>query len=238
MEKAIIISASRGLGPELAQVSLEYNIRSQTHFVSYPNVGEASTLKTCNPDYITDISFPFLAPVYDGDFNYLVWYTGVFLKKSFAETTESELDVLFDLHYKVPVKIIHQLHRQKKTSYHLIVIASCSSWRMRLHESIYCSLCAAKSTFARTFANELSRDLIGSKVLLLNPGGLRTPFYYENNNELDGYLNPVNLARFIWESAKTQKKSFMEIQYLRKKFSLSSDMNPIIELGTKLPETI
>lgn len=238
MEKAIIISASHGLGPELAQVSLEYNIQSKTHFVSYPNVGEASLLKTCNPDYITDISLPLSPPEHEIDFNYLVWYTGVFLKKSFAETTESELNVLFDLHYKVPVKIIHQLHRQKKTSYHLIIIASCSSWRMRLHEAIYCSLCAAKSTFARNFANELSRDLIGSKVLLLNPGGLRTPFYYENNEEIDGYLDPVNLARFIWESAKAQQKAFMEIQYLRNKCSLFPDMNPIIELGTKLPETI
>ena len=84
MEKAIIISASRGLGPELAQVSLEYNIRSETHFVSYPNVGEVSSLKTCNPDYFTDISLPLLPSVFDRDFNYLVWYTGVFLKKSFA----------------------------------------------------------------------------------------------------------------------------------------------------------
>ena len=238
MEKAIIISASRGLGPELAQVSLEYNIRSETHFVSYPNVGEVSSLKTCNPDYFTDISLPLLPSVFDRDFNYLVWYTGVFLKKSFAETTESELDVLFDLHYKVPVKIIHQLHKQRKNSYHLIVIASCSSWRMRLHEAVYCSLCAAKSTFARTFANELSRDLIGSKVLLVNPGGLRTPFYYENNIEMDGYLDLENLARFIWKSAKQQEKSFMEIQYLRNKSSVSGDMNPIIELGAKLPETI
>ena len=46
MEKAIIISASRGLGPELAQVSLEYNIRSETHFVSYPNVGDLIEILT------------------------------------------------------------------------------------------------------------------------------------------------------------------------------------------------
>ena len=61
---------------------------------------------------------------------------------------------------------------------------------------------------------------------------------YENNIEMDGYLDPENLARFIWKSAKQQEKSFMEIQYLRNKSSVSGDMNPIIELGAKLPETI
>jgi hypothetical protein len=236
MHKALIITASRGLGPELANTSSEYNIASKVHFVTAGDVGENTLLSTCEPDYIS-AKGSVLTSIND-EFDYLIWYTVVFLQKKFADTSDEELEVLFDLHYRIPLKLIQQQHKKKTTPYHLIVIASCSSWRMRLHEAVYCSLCAAKATFARTFANELCQDLPGSKVMLVNPGGLRTPLYYENDEPVTGYLDTPELARFIWHTAKLQTNNFEEIQYLRNKSVKTMQNPPLIEFGSRHPETI
>ena len=96
-------------------------------------------------------------------------------------------------------------------------IASCSSWRLREQEAVYCGLSAAKATFARNMAADLARERPGSKVTLLNPGGIRTPFYYEQEEEGEGFIDQVWLAEYIWASVLNQRDTFSELQILREK---------------------
>lgn len=240
MQKAIVLTASRGLGLKLAEHSLSYNIQSQTIGITKKGVGESVDLPAYKTDFLIDIDNSSITELPTTTYNYLVWNTGVFLQKSFSDMLDNDIDVLIDLHYRTPLQIIRKLHNNQQNPYHFIVIASCSSWRIRSNESVYCGLCAAKAAFTRNFANDLSRELPGSKVTLINPGGLRTPFFHEDKEveDIHNYLNQDELALFIWQTALEQKKGFQEIQYLRNKTTGGNDKLPIIEYGQRMPETI
>lgn len=238
MKKAIIITATQGLGFSLQKTSKQYGISSKTYSIGKCGVGESKALPAEKTDYALDISNEVTTKIED-NFDFIVWNTGVFLHKEFSKTTDAEIDTLIDLHYRFPLKIMRNLHQKQTKPYHFIAISSCSSWRMREFEAIYCGLCAAKATFVRNFANELSDNLPGSKVTLINPGGVRTAFYYEEDEpNLEGYLNQEKMSNFIWSSALEQEKTFVEIQYLRNKTSVCGFSEPIIEYGTKCAETI
>ncbi len=235
MKKAIIITASQGLGLKLAQVSAQFKIQSKVHIISEPGVGERHDQKQTHANIVIK---PPLASSLEG-FDYLVWNTGVFLHKALSDTTDFEMDTLIDLHYRKPLKLIRDIHKQNKGPYHFITIASCSSWRLRNDEAIYCGLSAAKAGFARNFANDLTIELPGSKTLLVNPGGVKTPFFYENKAaEAQGYLDQENLAKFIWQTAIDQRVPFEEVQFLRNKNPTTKMSGPIIEFTTKNPEIV
>lgn len=228
MKKAIILTAAHGIGFKIADLSSHFNINSMIKVINVPGVGEVSGALP-NHEYNN----------FTESFDYLIWSTGVFLQKPLVDTTDYEIDTLIDVHYKMPLKALRDLHTIQTKPYHLIVIASCSSWRLRNNEAIYCGLSAAKATFTRNFANDLTSQLPGSKVTLINPGGLRTPFFYEEESiDNAGYLDQEHLAQFILESATTQEVSYQEVQYLRNKSQTSTSKDPIIEYKTKSPEII
>lgn len=239
-KSAVILTATRGLGIKLAEHSSTFEIISKTIAITKKNIGESLYLPAEKTDLVIDVGHKPNLNMTVEPFDFLVWNTGTFLQKSFACTTEDEIDTLIDLHYRVPLKILQMLHNKQHQPYHLVVIASCSSWRMRKNEAIYCGLCAAKAAFARNFANDLSHELPGSRVTLFNPGGLRTPFFYEDKevNDIDDYLNQDDLATFVWQTVTEQKQIFQEIQFLRNKSAATQDKKPIIEYGPRIPEII
>lgn len=239
MKRALIVTASQGLGLELALISSKFNIQSQVHMVNQKGVGEIINNDAIEPDYLTDASHPYVQQNYSESYDFFVWCTGVFLQKPISKINDFELDTLIDLHYRLPIKIIRDFHTQQKVPYHFIVIASCSSWRLRNNEPIYCGLSAAKASFARNFANDLIKEMPGSKSLLVNPGGLKTPFFYEDPNvSTNGYLNQNKMAEFIWRQSLSQNMPFTEIQYLRDKTNSSEEVEPIIEYGVRSPEIL
>ncbi len=238
MSKAIIITASHGLGIAMHHVAKQYSVASKTYGVTKLGIGESDGFDLEKTDYKIDISDNTLVEI-DEQFDFIVWNTGVFLHKPFTETSDFEIDTMIALHYQVPLKILRNLHRKQQKPYHLIAVSSCSSWRMREFEAVYCGLCAAKATFVRNFAKELANSLPGSKTTLINPGGVRTPFFYEEEHpQLDGYLNQEEMANFIWKTAIHQENIFEEIQYLRSKQVAEGSGAPIIEYGVKCAETI
>ncbi len=236
MKKAMLITSEQGIGIHLAQIAHRFSIQSNRYIVSERKAGPANFADAY--DYFADRNHY----VYDERANqridYLIWSTGVFLHKPFADHTDFELDAMIDLHYRLPLKIIRTLHRHQCAPYHFIMIASCSSWRLRQHEAVYCGLCAAKAAFARNFANDLTQTLPGSKVTLMNPGGSKPNFFYEKDQIItDNYLNQNDLAQFIWQTVTTQHKPFLEVQYLRDKSSIPKH-EPIISYQTSCPETL
>lgn len=239
MKKAIIVTASYGIGLKLAEVSKQFDIKSEIAIVAKAGIGEPPNSTEKSNKHAAYGELYSTIDSDDDSFDYLIWSTGVFLQKSLSETTDVEMDTLIDLHYSQPLKIIRDIHKKNNKPYHFITIASCSSWRLRHQEAIYCGLSAAKAAFTRNFANDLTAERPGSKIMLVNPGGVKTPFFYEKEIEdTSGYLDQDNLARFIWQTAIEQKKSFEEIQFLRDKNVKSEVGVPIIEFVVKNPETI
>ena len=236
MNGATIITATRGIGFALAQHANNIGINSTTFGISAGNVGVSQGLSAQPVDHLIDIHSDYdLDAIQFAPSRYLIWSTGAFLKIPLSEMTDTQIENLSELHYNMPLRLIHRFHRQQKDPYHLIVIASCSSWRLRDQEAVYCGLSAAKATFTRNFAGDLHRERPGSKVSLINPGGVRTPFYYELDEEGDGFIDQTWLANAIWSAVFNQENIFQELQILRQK-PPTIDGLPTIEFGQKLPE--
>jgi len=238
MKNASIITATRGIGIFLAKHAQALGINSQTYGVACGNVGVSNNLPAEKVDHLIDIDCkPNLDAVQFQPSSFLIWSTGAFLKVPLGEMTDSHVDTLSELHYNIPLKLIRRFHQQNTAPYHLIVIASCSSWRLREQEAAYCGFSAAKATFARNVAGDLKRERPGSKVTLINPGGIRTPFYYELEEEGTGFIDQNWLADYIWSAVLNQKRTFDELQILRQK-PIVAGKPPLIELGQKMPEVL
>ena len=97
---------------------------------------------------------------------------------------------------------------------------------------MYCALKAAKAAFTRNFARELVRDLPGSKVTLINPGGLKTPNFWKNSGQdISKFMDPNEVAKIIWNEIERQEEPFKEVNILRK-----SDGGHNISYGPRIPE--
>ena len=138
-------------------------------------------------------------------------------------------------HFSGPVRVLQLLHLglhyTLKHPYHLITIASTSSWKIRENETLYCALKAAKAAFTRNFARELVRDLPGSKITLVNPGGIKTGLFKGTDQDISNFMDPDLIARIIWNDVIGQTVPFQEVQIMR-----NDDGSPIVSYGPRVPE--
>lgn len=241
MVHSIILGGTKGLGLALAQ---ESSLRDVPPVIFGRTAKDDSVKQELPQDAIcqeldlTDEKSISRVDTSSLNTKYFFWVSGVFLKKRLAETSLYEIDRMIAIHLSGPLKFIQKFHKAQEAPYHFITIASCSSWRLREDEAIYCSLKSAKATFTRNFAVEMTRDLPGSKVTLINPGGLNTPnFWKETQQNTSGFLDPNKIAALIWDKIQMQSTDFLELQILRKK-PVVVGSEPIVESGAKLPETL
>lgn len=103
---------------------------------------------------------------------------------------------------------------------------------MRENETLYCALKAAKAAFTRNFARELVRDLPGSKVTLVNPGGIKTDFFEGTNTDTSNFMRPSVVAKIIWDEIGIQEGPFKEIQIMR-----NDDGSPNVSYGSRASES-
>jgi NAD(P)-dependent dehydrogenase (short-subunit alcohol dehydrogenase family) len=239
VKKAIVLGGTKGLGAAIASQSQKRGIATVVYGSSVGQEGEDHlpaevTRRQVDLESAESVA---AADLGHGDVDYFFWVAGVFLQKRLVDTTHFELDRMTEIHFTNPLKFVQRLQQLQKRPYHFITVASCSSWRLRSDETVYCSLKAAQATFARSFAVELTRDLPGSKVLLINPGGLKTPNFWKEKptQDLSDFLDPDLVASIIWDEISGQKKPFHEVQILRRKPAIPGSA-PIVEYGPKLPE--
>ncbi|MEM9546925.1 MAG: SDR family oxidoreductase [Bacteroidota bacterium] len=238
-KKAIFLGGTKGLGLSLAKKAAHLGMKpiilgssAQEEEVSkdFPDDNEAYTVDLCNMNDVDGAAYG------TGSIDYLFWISGVFLKKPLNEVSDFEIRRMTDIHFLGPVTYLRNFLKVQTTPFHLITIASCSSWRLRKNESLYTGLKAAQACFSRNLAEDIAEQLPGSKSLLINPGGLNTPNFWKNENiDTAGFLNPDKVADIIWDHVLNQKTVFQEVQILRKKpVVIGSD--PIIKYGPQKPE--
>mgnify|MGYP001611567019 CR=1 FL=1 len=166
------------------------------------------------------------------DIKYFFCVAGIFLRKPMKDVSKEERKAMIATHLDGPIEVLQQFHRHQKTPYHLVTIASTSSWRMRDNETLYCALKAAKAAFTRNFARELARDFPGSKTTLVNPGGLKTPNFWDaSGQDISAFMEPDKVAKIIWDEVAGQTTNYKELQIIR-----NNDGSPKIEYGPKIPE--
>jgi len=171
----------------------------------------------------------------DPKLTHLFWVAGIFLKKPFAACLPEETEAMVRTHLLGPLEFLRHFHRGRLRSgapYHLVVVASTSSYRMREHESVYCMVKAGKAHFTRQFSRELAKDLPGSKTLLVNPGGMKTDFLADAGINTSMMMDPFAVSKVIWDSVDDQIEAFSELNILR-----SDKGEPLCSYGPKPPET-
>lgn len=250
---ALILGGTKGLGRALAIESLRRGItpivtgRSTDTAMKDPELAGAlfRKLDLSDPEDINSGTrmYQFLE---QGNmvprFSHVFWVAGIFLRKPLTDCTHEEIARMTAVHFTGPLAVLAEVHRIQKTMnpladcpgtpYHLVTIASTSSYRIRENEAVYCGLKAAKAHFTRNFAVELVRDLPGSKVTLVNPGGIATPdFWHGTEQELSRFMDPAELAEVIWKYVDAQKTAYSELQIPRTK-----DGKPDPTFGIATPE--
>jgi NAD(P)-dependent dehydrogenase (short-subunit alcohol dehydrogenase family) len=247
MASSLILGGTKGLGRALAVESLQRGVRPVIVGRSVRDAKEDPLLQGaefCQADLSQPQTFRENIRANWQDVSHVFWVAGIFLRKRLTDCSDEEVRRMIDTHLTGPIAALSAIHRLMKLArpladepgrpYHLVTVASTSSWRVRRDESVYCALKAAKAHFTRNFARELVADLPGSKVTLVNPGGIKTPnFWGSSGQDMNGFMEPDHLAWVIWDEVVHQTAPFAEFQILR---SPTGDGTPFVQLGPQKPE--
>ena len=237
---ALILGGTKGLGLSLAwegyrrgvqTIIAGRSVNDQKVKKSFPPGASWLVLDLASPTSVTNVAYLQSRPI-----DYIFWVAGVLSRMPFCHIDIGDMDRMIATHLTGPLHALRLLHislaYKQKHPYHLITIASTSSWRVRDDESVYCALKAAKAAFTRNFTRELVRDLPGSKVTLINPGGMKTEnFWEESGQDISNFMEPDAVAKIIWEQVEWQNGPFKEIQIMR-----NDDGTPNLWPGPQTPE--
>lgn len=237
MNHSLILGGTSGLGFEIAKQSL---IRGITPVVTghsvkrsepFTGFGKGIYLNFLDlPNVAHDLGLAYKAAPH---FDHVFWVAGVFKRQPFSEMKPEDIDAMTKVHLLGPLRALQTIMVAQKKPFHLTVIASNSSWRLREDESIYCMTKSAQATFTRQFAVELLRDRPGSKVTLVNPGGMATAFWNKTGQDTSDYMSPGAVAMLVWNNLQSQIGNFRELQILRREDGMLS-----VEPGPRLPEIL
>lgn len=132
---------------------------------------------------------------------------GVFKQKAIAEMKRHEVIEHVGIHLTgtyLMLSKIHEIMRRRGKPYHLVVVSSTSSFRMRKHQTAYTMVQAGKAHLARNLTVELFEDLPGSKAALVHPGGMKTDFFAGTDTDISKMMDPAAVAAIIWSRALDQ----------------------------------
>lgn len=239
MVSALLLGATKGLGLELAQEGMRRDVlpiiygRSAEDPNTALDAPAGSKLHSLDLHSISSIK---QAAMPEAPVDYFFWVAGAFHKSPLEQTSPADIDLLTDLHFRGPVHFLQRFLQHQSEPFHLVTIGSVSSWRLREDEAMYCGLKAAQAAFTRNFAVELTRDRPGSRVTLVNPGGLNVPTFWEKApQDLRGFLDPATVAEFIWSILVARTEPYLEVQVMRRKPVVPGSA-PVVEYGPRCPE--
>lgn len=237
-KKAIILGGTKGLGLAIARTLSNNNINPiilgssalfEENINQYPSNAQYQELDLLDDSQVNNINFSVF-----GKIDYFFWVAGLFLIKEVQHLENNEIEALTKLHITSPIKLLAKFKKTQSTACHYVTIASSSSWKLRHHQALYCAVKAAKAAFMRNYAYDLATQSDGSKVLLVNPGGLSMTHFHKAFSIDMGpnALSPNTVSEIIWHEMTTQQTVFHEIQILR---SQNNDV-PNLTYGPRIPE--
>ena len=235
---ALILGGTRGLGLELARVASQ---RGMSIVVVGRSVHEAAVRSSLpegarrirvdfsdpgTTEYLQGLSFQKITHVF--------WVAGVFLRRSFFEMTRKEIETMTNVHLVGPTLALQRIFSFDPAPKHLVAIASTSSWRLRKEETLYCALKAAKAHLVGNLAREIRDRFPGTRITLVNPGGMRTPeFWSGSKQDIGNFMDPSVVARLIWTDVVQQGGDFLEMNIERR----GDTSEPVVTYGPRLRES-
>lgn len=207
MEKkhALILGGTKGLGLEIAK---QAEHRSVIPIIMGRSVSDSRNFPETAVAFPLDISnleeIPSQLTVMLDDYphlDYIFWVAGIFERKSFWDMPFNKIKRMAAIHLLGPWKALQSILRTQKAPF---------TWQL---------------------AGELFRDFPGSKVTLVNPGGMDTHnFWGASGQDTSKYMSPKVVAEIIWSQVQNQAERFKEIQILR-----DYEGTPRIEFDPRLP---
>ncbi|MEK7513125.1 MAG: SDR family oxidoreductase [Patescibacteria group bacterium] len=239
-EAALIIGGTKGLGAALGLEVYQHGL--------WPIIAGRSALKPevksrfpkgtfCPLDVTDPRTFRSLADIKRLSLLVLqvYWVSGVFRRMPFLDMKWSDIDAVMDTNFVGGLRVLLAVDEliPERQPYHLVVVASSSSWRLRKDEAVYCASKAAQVAFARNFAGELTLARPGSRVTLVNPGGMKTKLFEGSGQDTSGFMDPAGVAEFILTELveRPERHPFLEAHLLR-----TPDGGFVVRYGPQLPE--
>jgi len=167
----------------------------------------------------------------------IYWVAGQGLIKPFVECSSAEIDAIIRTHVTGPMTALQAILRERiahgQQSVQLVMVSSSSAWKVREREAAYATAQAGKAHLARNLAVEMARDLPGSKVLLVCPGGMKTGFFEGTDVDTSAFMDPSQVAGVICDAVHEQTAPYQELHVVR-------DAQGGLDLtwGPKFPQTL
>lgn len=200
-----ILGGTNGLGHELAKKALFVGLSPMVFGVnSSPNRVDlkdgSSVFALCKKiDALVDAEIERVTC--------FIWNASVFEEAPFDSSTR--FDEIIRVNVNGPIRIIKSFLARKKRAkspFHLITISSRSSWKAWVDQAVYCGTKAFQAQFSRALALELERDLPGSKVSIVLPGGMKTGIFIGTSIDTSNFMDSGVVASMIWEEVLSQEK--------------------------------
>ena len=165
----------------------------------------------------------------------IFWVAGNFLRKPFVECTVAEIDALLRTHVNGFVNGTLAIMKRRVTAQRplrFVVVSSTASWKIQPLAAAYALVQGGKAHFTRNIAVELNRDLRGSQVTLVCPGGMKTEFFAGSNVDTSLFMDPAAVAREIWNAVAEQSAPYGELHLAQ------GDGKIDVSWGPKIPMTL
>ena len=240
MNRSLILGGTKGLGLALAKESAARGIQpiATGRSADDPSI-EASLPQSAIRivmDLTDDKSIDKALSTLEYDtIDYFFWNAGTWPgKKPFRELSPADIDNITATNFTGPLKVLHRFHEKRashKKPYHLIAISSPSAWLIRKNETVYCASKDAQAVFVLNFADELARELPGSHATIFYPSGMKTEIFKDAKQDTTGYMEPLEVAKAVWDEVLNQKEVCREVHIIRNKEK--NDGSFMLEYGTK-----
>jgi len=138
---------------------------------------------------------------------YFVWNASVFEERPLWNM--DDLGAMVAINILNPTTIVQALVEAKEkigSPFHLVTIASRAAWKAWPDQAVYCGSKAFQAQFSRALARELERDLKGSRVTIVMPGGIKTNIFNRTSIDPSRFMDPEVVAEMIWHEVLEQQR--------------------------------
>lgn len=217
MQTAFILGGTKGLGKEIALLcqakgwrTIAVGSSAEEHDAGH------SVTRRCDLTDTTDVKA--LCNYIAGQrIDHFFWVAGRIIKGKFHELTTDDILRTVDVNYRSSLLVAHAVWKQMhdtKTPKSFVVVASSSGRKPRSDEQVYAG---TKHALVGTVASlGLENENPHLHVLLVLPGGMRTPFWdRQPHPDYATFLDPRKVAARIVEVSTAQTTPYAELEIPR-----------------------
>ncbi len=219
-QKALILGGSSGLGLEIAKGCLFSGVTELISVSSSQPDRQGEHVRFIQCDFNNNHQVnTFAAMIGDdnekslADIDLFFWVAGVLHRHDFADLNLRQVRAMLDVNLNGPLVIAHAVWQQmqlRNRSAHFVVVSSSSGIKPRAAEAVYVAAKHAQVGFTRSLALENKDHLL--HVLLVMPGGMKTPFWNRARpNDYNSFLDPGEVASRIIQEVTQQQEETGEI---------------------------